>query len=257
MRKRILSAALLSCGLAAAVLTPSVSRAALIDFEVDPGGAVPGDDTALPTGSAYTNTPGVQVTFGFDSDSNGSVDAPGFFESAGPDGGGAGFAGSDGTDTADSGFGAQLGSWFLRSGTAGGPFGKFVITYTSGFAVTACSGEIWDIDGTGTDIQPGFTEQYLVEAYDSSNNLLASSTSPLGTLTSAIAPLDGRPWTFSFSGLTAGIDHIEITFTGTKTMGIGLAFNNFDPTAPVPEPASAGLVALTVGATAMRRRRVV
>jgi hypothetical protein len=59
---------------------------------------------------------------------------------------------------------------------------------------------------------------------------------------------------FAFSGLSAGIDHIEITFIGTKPAGIGLAFNNFYPTT-VPEPA-AGMVLMVCVAGLNRRRRM-
>jgi hypothetical protein len=72
-----------------------------------------------------------------------------------------------------------------------------------------------------------------------------------------IAPLDGQPWVFSFSGLSAGIAKITIDFTGSKTAGIGLAFNNFNPTGAVPEPAVWTLLmsAAAAGFTSIRRRR--
>jgi hypothetical protein len=234
------------------------SAFAVVDFESAPGGGPPADDAAI-TGP-YTDS-GVQITFGFDQDSNGSVETPAIFEQAGTfqgEGMNIGFVGSDDgittvADTADTGFGGQLGNWFLRGSTFGTPFGRFVIQYSSSFLVTAAGGEIWDIDGQvplGT-----LTEQYKVEAFDSANNSLAVQLSPVGVLTSTIAPLDGRPWVFSFSGLTAGIDHIDITFVGTKPSGIGLAFNNFYPTtAPVPEPT--GLLILASGGCGIVLRRV-
>jgi hypothetical protein len=66
------------------------------------------------------------------------------------------------------------------------------------------------------------------------------------------APLDGQPWVFAFSGLSVSIDHIEISFIGTKVAGIGLAFNNFYPVS-VPEPA--GLMSLAAAGWALRRAR--
>ena len=231
---------------------------AIIDFESAPGGGPPTDDG--PILGSYTDS-GVQITFGFDGDSNGSVETPAIFEEAGTfqgEGMNIGFVGSDDgittvADTADTGFSGQLGKWFLRGSTFGTPFGRFVIQYSSPFPVTAAGGEIWDIDGQvplGT-----FNERYKVEAFDSANNSLAVQFSPIGSLTSTIAPLDGRPWVFSFSGLTAGIDHIDITFVGTKPSGIGLAFNNFYPTtAPVPEPTS--LLILAFGGCGIVSRRV-
>ena len=103
--------------------------------------------------------------------------------------------------------------------------------------VTEASGEIWDIDGRN-----GATERFLVQAFDGTT-LLDSIESPLGNN----KVLDGKPWVFGFTGLT-NITKIEITFTGTKTKGIGLAFNNFSPvedispTANVPEPTSLSLL---------------
>jgi MYXO-CTERM domain-containing protein len=257
MRIQTLATTLRRCIVPAAAilfLSPLVTHAAMIDFETTPGGGTPVDDSSLPMGLPYTVV-GVQVSFGFDTDSNGVVETDSVFEHAGLDVGeppNGGFQGSSGVDTADPGFGAQLGDWFLRGPVSGANFGKFVIKYSSSFAVTACSGEIWDIDGT--DGQPPYTEQYRVQAFDASSNLLGSIDSPIGTLPSASAPLDGRPWVFSFSGLSAGLDHIEVTFIGTKPAGIGLAFNNFNPTGEVPEPAAGTLLALA-GLLRLRRKR--
>ncbi len=228
------------------------ASAQLIDFETTPAGLPPTDDLFLPIGSPYI-FPGLSITFGFDLDSNGTMESDAVFEHAGldpfepPNGG---FSGSFGTDTADPGFTAQLGQWFLRSPIPGGDFGNFVIQYSSSFPVTAASGEIWDIDGT----PQGLTEQYTVHAYDLANNLLATIVSPTGTLDSSIAPLDGQPWVFAFSGLSAGIDRIVIDFTGTKPAGIGLAFNNFNPTA-VPEPTTLVVAVLAfIGGAKFSRR---
>jgi hypothetical protein len=237
---------------------PSLAHAVLIDFESTPAGVLPADDQPLSPSTPYS-FPGLQIGFGFDGNLDGVVDPAladwPVFEQAGTylgEGTSVGFAGSSGFDTADPGFGAQLGNWFLRSPHGGSDFGKLVITYTSGFAVTAASGEIWDIDGTAsTPGGPGLTEKYTVEAFDAVGNLLATDISPVGTDTSLIAPLDGQPWTFSFSGLTAGIAKITVDFTGTKpgapAGGIGLAFNNFNPTqaaGAVPEPSGALLAAV-------------
>lgn len=233
--------------------------AALIDFETTPAGVAPTDDLPLLSTTPYV-FPGLQISFGIDANSDGTVDADAVFEHAGldplepPNGG---FSGSAGTDTADAGFTAQLGNWFLRSPIPGSDFGQLIITYSSSSPVTAASGEIWDIDGTAqVPGGSGDTEEYTVRAFDAANNLLATQVSPLGTLTSALAPLDGQPWVFSFSGLSAGIARITIDFTGTKPAGIGLAFNNFDPTNPaVPEPATATYVVTCVVAHLLCRRR--
>jgi MYXO-CTERM domain-containing protein len=246
VRLTLISATLLA-GLA------SSGDAQVITFEQTPAGAVPVDDAALPFATPYTIA-GVQVAFGFDLDANGSVDADAAFERTGgsqlePQ---IGFVGSNGVDTADTAaLSLQLGQWFLRSQTSGSDFGRFVIQYTSASPVTAASGEIWDIDG-----QPSIpaTEQYTVQAFDAASTLLATQVSPLGTLDTATAPLDGQPWAFSFSGLS-DIDHIWVTFTGTKTSGIGLAFNNFRPTTAAPEPGGVVMALAGMAAAALRRKR--
>ena len=240
MTTRFTSRSIVLCvAMMAALFAARHASAALIDFETTPFGATPIDDAFLSSATPY-NFPGLQVSFGFDLNSDGSIDADGRFEQAGSSGTDTigGFAGSFGQDTPDPGFAAQLGNWFLKSPMPGQQFGRFVIQYSSTFPVTAASGEIWDIDG---NTQNSTTEEYTVQAFDSASTLLSTIVSPLGVLDTPIALLDGRPWVFAFSGLSAGIDHIVITFTGTKPAGIGLAFNNFNPTA-VPEPASCLLV---------------
>jgi hypothetical protein len=241
---------------AATVMTMFCSAqvpASVIDFETTPAGLTPMDDSFLSSGTPY-NIPGLQVSFGFDTDSNGSIDSDGRFEQTGTYQGEpiSAFQGSSGADTPDPGFAAQLGNWFLQSPTPGSQFGRFAIQYSSTFPVTAASGEIWDIDGNQTT---GVTEQYTIQAFDSSSSLLSTIVSPTGTLDTASAPLDGEPWVFTFSGLS-NIDHIVITFTGTKTSGIGLAFNNFYPTTAVPEPSTVllGLIGAAIVGYWSRRR---
>jgi hypothetical protein len=239
--------------LAAVFFTATTMSAAVINFENDPFGATPVDDAFLSRFTPY-NYPGLQVSFGFDLDSDLVLDSDGRFEKTlssalDPIGG---FQGSSGMDVPDAGFFGQLGGWFLKSPNPGQQFGRFVIQYTSTFPVTAASGEIWDIDGNTSN---STTEEYTVQAFDSSSALLATIVSPLGVLDTPSAPLDGKPWTFNFTGLTAGIDHIVITFTGTKPAGIGLAFNNFHPLG-IPEPTSALPLLVVMGfAMSYRRRR--
>ena len=219
-RPQIITMAL-TITLATAALSPAGAQ--VITFETDPTGAAAVDNATLGLGSAYA-VGGLGITFGFDSDGNGTPDTPASFEEIGTDGID-GFAACVDRDTASPGFETQLGNYFLR-GTPGADFRLLVIDYAGG-TVTAASGEIWDIDA----VLP-LTEQYRVEAFDALGNLLQTIDSPVGNQDSGClnTQLDGRPWTFAFSGLTPGIARITIDFIGTKTQGIGLAFNNFNAT---------------------------
>ena len=157
----------------------------------------------------------------------------------------------------NSGSGGGLGSFFARAdpvpNTSGGSLGGdglFVIEYTVGAPVSA-SGQLWDIDGSGLSR----AEQFSVVAYDSSQAVIATETSPLGSATGP-GSLDGLPWLFQFDNLTSPIKFITIDFTGSKTSNIGIAFDNFNASV-VPEPSSYAIL-FGVGALALvtlRRRR--
>jgi hypothetical protein len=234
-------------GCALAAVWPLMTRGTVITFETDPGGATSTDDGFLST--AYNIAGGGTVMLFFDNSGNNTFDAGldtrGVFEAYGPDG-------NDGftnnllttSDTANGGLSGQLGGFFLRQFQPGSPPPPFVIDYNTSQSITAFSGEIWDIDGA-----VGNTERWKVEVLDAANAVLTFQDSPLGDTFA----LDGLPWTFTFSGLPAGVDKIRITFTGSKTTNLGMAFNNFDPT-DVPEPSGA-ILALCGAAALMRRSR--
>lgn len=155
-------------------------------------------------------------------------------------------------DPAESG----LGNWFLRSSgevaSRGGPGVYLTVVYAT--PVTAASGQIWDIDGS-----PSGTEQWSVNAY-AGGVLVASVMSPLGDTKDATS-LNGKPWTFDLPSSTP-FDSIEFAFIGSKTSGVGLAFDNFNTnslTTAVPEPAALGMFglgALLIGLFAGLRRRM-
>jgi hypothetical protein len=220
----------LAIGLAFVVLE-GASFADVITFETTPAGGIPIDNANL--AAPYPLIGGGNVTFFFDNNGNyvfnSGIDTLPVFEAYGADindGFANGLTGI--SDTANGGLAGQLGSFFLRQLQPGGPPPPFIVDYNTSQVITALSGEIWDIDGS-----VGNTEGWLVEALDSSNSLLTSQLSPVGNSTA----LDGLPWTFSFSSLPTGFDKLRITFAGSKTTGLGLAFNNFDPTnAAIPEP---------------------
>ena len=207
-------------------------QAAVIDFESTPAGTTPSDNLVLST--PYPITGGGSVQFYFDVNGNnvfdsGIDDLP-VFEHVGQDGSDAYNSSVTGiNDTAAAGFTGQLGTFFLRHPV---PFSlppPFLLDYSTAQTITGLSGEIWDIDSGSL----GNTEQWLVEVLDGANNVLATQLSPLGNSSA----LDSLPWTFAFTGLPLGVDTVRLTFVGTKTTGIGLAFNNFSPTTAVPEPA--------------------
>ena len=204
------------------------TSAQVITFETDPTGATPSDDAPLGLGSAFA-VGSLSITFGFDGNLDGIPETTAFFERTGPsalDG----FVACGGNDVAAPGFETQLGDFFLRA-TPGGDFGVLIINYSGG-VVSGASGEIWDIDGLTNG-----TEQYRVKAFNAGGALLATIDSPASTQDSGCAntELDGKPWSFDFSG-TPGIARITIDFTGSKTNGIGLAFNNFNATGEQPVP---------------------
>ena len=229
-------------------LSATHTSAAVIDFETTPAGGIPVDDTPLAT--PYNIAGGGTVSFFFDANGNNTfdsgVDILPVFEAYGPDVLD-GFANATTlmNDTANGGLAGQLGSFFLRQFQPGTPPPPFIVDYNTVLTITALQGEIWDIDGAPTN-----TEQWRVEVLDGANSILTSQISPLGN---SLA-MDGLPWVFSFTGLPAGVDKLRITFIGSKTNGLGLAFNNFDPTS-VPEPGAISLAAISVAAAMTVRRR--
>ena len=223
-------------------LCSQAQAAGLIDFESAPGGGLPVDDS--PLSAPYPMPGGGSVKFFFDNNGNNTFDAgiddDPIFEASGPDTV-EGFANSvtGVPDTANGGLAGQLGSFFLRQLTPGTIPPPLVIDYTSSVAISELSGEIWDIDG-----QSQATERWAVAVLDSAGAPLAGQLSPIGNSSA----LDGLPWTFSFTGLPAGVDKVRITFVGTKINELGLAFNNFTPIQTVPEPST---LVLLLGGGAM------
>lgn len=244
----------------AAVILPLIGSAAsaqLITFEPDdtgrlPDGTLAADDLDITT--QYEAAFGVR--FGIDADGDLVADAGKApkLEQGGSDGNDGFLNDTTGVnDQARPGFEDRLGDWHLR--TSQGLFGNpadvaLLIQYTSG-NVDAASGEIWDIDGN--DFLG--TEQYLVTAYDDTGTELDSILSPLGTtIDDAANEFQAAPWqwAFDFRGTDARIDTIRISFVGSKSTLIGLAFDNFN-VSEVPGPG--GSVALMVAGTLFAVRR--
>ena len=238
--------AVLSVLVFSVLFSDALASAQLIDFESTPGGAIPTDDAFLSTPYPLGGTDSVR--FFFDRNLNNTfdsgVDDLPTFEAAGDDllDGWVNNGLSQG-DIPAAGFAAQLGDYFLRPTQPGSVPSPFIIDYNTTLAISALSGEIWDIDGSVTA-----TEQWQVDILDAANNVIATQNSPIGV----DSTLDSTPWTFAFSGLPAGVDKARLTFIGTKISGVGLAFNNFSPFA-IPEPSSALLIGSGLAWMAARR----
>ncbi len=236
--------AFLACivGLGGSALCLS-ARADVITFEVTPAGTAPTDNAAL--SEPYAITGGGSVRFFFDNNSNNAfdtgIDSLPAFEAEGDADPEDGFVNDalNRYDVPSAGLESQLGDFFLRQATGlGGVTAPLIADYETAQFITGLSGEIWDIDGA-----PSATEQWRIDALNTADQVLATQLSPLGI--GPQNPYNAKPWTFAFLNLPSGFDKVRITFIGTKTTGVGLAFNNFSPTvAVVPEPMTSALFAL-------------
>ncbi|WP_448577622.1 PEPxxWA-CTERM sorting domain-containing protein [Thermaurantiacus sp.] len=165
-------------------------------------------------------------------------------------------------DTERPGFsGTGLGQFFMTStgspghGSTPAGFDKtkpfFSIEYLRAPAKMV-GGQIWDIDGTGTNASEGWE----VKAFSATDTLLFSAASPIIS-TNGASSLDGLPWAFLFDGPNVNqIARLDFFFTGTKTTGIGVAFDNFQ-SGVVPEPRTWAMLIAGFGlvGASLRRRR--
>jgi hypothetical protein len=124
----------------------------------------------------------------------------------------------------------------------------FTIAYDTNQTIRELSGEIWDIDGGANG-----TEQWRVDVLNGLGGVLATVDSPLG-INQDPGSLDSLPWTFAFTNLPDGVESVRLTFIGSKTVAVGLAFNNFSATVAIPEPSSWLLAALGILGLGIKRK---
>ncbi len=242
------------------------ASASLIDFETLPGGGTPVDNQTVSTQYAAIADGG--VSFYYDGNNDGVPDLidpqnpqlgsmPMYLERSGPADGindidpqGYIYDQTSTADLIDPSETRTLGNFFLRAPTEvvdRSPF-SMIVQYTQ--PTSAFSGEIWDVDGVSVQQ----SEKWTIEVYgdDGGSPFSDSFESPEGTANGA-GSLDGKAWFFEYTAPDGvEIDEIRFVFSGTKTNGIGLAFDNFNSTA-IPEPATLSLLAL--GGLALLRRR--
>jgi hypothetical protein len=232
--------------LGAVLLTALLSGpadAALMDFETVPGTTATDN---MEINSQYSAPANGGVTFWFDANNNGGVDngEGGMYLEARDDGDAnpQGFLYDQGvaSDIEDPAETRSLGNFFLRGSTevVNRPPFTMIIEYTTG--TTAFSGEIWDID---SNTNQG-TEKWDIEIY-SSGSLVDTIHSPEFAANAGFEnTLDGKAWFFQYEAPDGTmVDQVNFVFSGTKTVGIGLAFDNFNST-EVPEPATTALLGL-------------
>ena len=114
--------------------------------------------------------------------------------------------------------GTNVGQFFLTDdGVVSGPPSPLLIDYTT--VVAAAGGVIIDIDGQ---------EEWTVEAFNDDGAIIGTVIlGPNNTL-------DGSATHWSFDFGTPVIKKISLSYTGAQTSGVGLAFDNFTPSSPVP-----------------------
>ena len=150
------------------------------------------------------------------------------------------------TPAADQG----VGQFFLTDDqSVGGPPSALIIGYDT--PVSAASGVIIDIDGDSTGQPVSGDEAWTIQARDDMDAVLDTVVLTAGDPGTG----DGLavPWSFNLGSDT--IYSIRLSYTGTKTSAVGLAFDNFSPTEPIPEPATIALAAIGLAAILGRLRK--
>ncbi len=175
--------------------------------------------------------------------------------SGGADGGPQGFL-NDRNGVYDSEAGratSSLDGFFLRSTKSlRGDLSKFNPVFSLSFmgGASSVNAEIWDIDGNTSQGSEGW--EVIATFKDGSTS---SILSPTFMNTYNHSSLNGQAWGFSFDADGSRIMSLDFLFNGTKTRGIGVAFDNLT-VSPVPLPAAGLMLLASLGALgALGRRR--
>ncbi|QTA90843.1 DUF4114 domain-containing protein [Desulfonema magnum] len=196
---------------------PGVSD--LIDFESLPE-MLPSD--GLKIGDQFRSLYGIAFRLDTDKDGFPDDDALPILEKAGSDDLGRGFFNDslNENDIAAQGYESQLGDFFL---TMGGISADLIISYDT--PVAAVSAQIWDIDRHGDNTEQWRIEAMGMEYASGKEDVIDSVRTPVGE----DLKLDGKPYTWSFEHETADIYAIRISFVGSTSEYLDMAFDNFVP----------------------------
>lgn len=156
------------------------------------------------------------------------------------------------TDVASANETSSLDGYFLRATESlNGDYlnysSVFTLTFQGGASKVAA--QIWDIDGNHMQGSEGWK---IIATLTGGRT--SQVDSPQFMNTSDAGSLNGQAWDFSFETAGNEILSLDFIFTGTKTRGIGVAFDNLT-VATVPLPSAGFLLIAGIGALGAFRRR--
>jgi len=215
---------IVAVSIVAMILSTTLARGAVLDFETLPGGGPPTE------GMNISNQ--FQATFGIRfHNSDGS--SPIIVQAGSP---GFGFTSAFGDDTPAPGEGC--GTFFLNISPTG-PSSDLIVGYD--LAHADVGGVILDIDGS---------EAWTIRALDSSNHVIDTLT--LDTSTPHTGDALATPWAFHHA--SNDIASVRFVYTGAQAVTAGEGFDNFTFD-NVPEPSAMALTGLGAVCVLAGKRR--